>query len=314
MTYRERFLDLTRGLAQTPPVFIPLIGGLLTKFSGRSAQETFTDVTTLSNSLRDAQRLLRADVNLVLIDSAVFAEGVGADVRWNSESPEIVDAPWQSQISGLPDVRSGWLGLFLDALRRLKRTQADVGTGVILPGPAKLGGALQGSEFVSLLLNDDPYAEDVFDASGRYIAEMVKASSESESDLIVILDDTLPQLNTADKDLAEIGWGAVANLAKFYEKPLILTIDRTDVPSEGLKSLRTWGITARNWRSISGLKHTMVGVGITKEDLNSRASKMELPTAARSTFISTTSPSDSSTDLSQLRLLRDVLDEWPGGG
>lgn len=200
MTGKERIFAVMRGQESDLVPWVPFAGVHAGKLKGYSANEVYTDVDKLCESLREVKRLYEPDGLPVVFDLQLEAEALGCSLVWADDAPPTVSSHPLAEVDLIPDripsADDGRIPLFLEAMRRMKgavgETTALYG---LLCGPFTLASHLRGTNiFMDMMMKPD-YVHKLLDYTKKIALAMCEYYTDAGMDCIALVDPLISQIS-----------------------------------------------------------------------------------------------------------------------
>lgn len=202
MTGKARLMALFNGEKPDRIPWIPFAGIHAGKLTGAEPKAMLSDADVLTKALEAVRRIYQPDGMPVHFDLQVEAEVLGCELLWSKNAPPSVkthplagaEAPPITR--KIPQEYEGRLPVFLEAMRRIKKTAgADTALLGLVCGPFTLASHLRGQDiFMDMMLNPE-YVHALLD----YTKDVAVAVSEmyiaAGMDIIAAVDPLVSQIS-----------------------------------------------------------------------------------------------------------------------
>ena len=210
--------------------FIPWVFSHAARLEQISVREMLADPGRLARALHNAQSLYGYDAVTNVFDHTLEAECCGCPVVWGAEHelPSVLGHPLSSDVTQsdiLNLERNGRLPVVLEATRRLKITLGrTVAMVAVITGPFALADRLLAVSIMEGLEDSFEKAKSLVKFAGQVALKVCQMYCELEPDVVVIADDSLPQLAPEHFSLARSVFGPIWNTVRFYNAHPVLML------------------------------------------------------------------------------------------
>jgi hypothetical protein len=250
-TPRQIVKGLLQGTPPPRPLFLPIVFSLGAKVENLKLPAFLTNVTKITNSLRQIRTHLRSDGVACYFDPYLEAEALGATLQYATEArPPTLQWPQRTEIGELPEnlrspedaAKSPRVTVAVEVIQRLKLLMRDeplLCAGV--SGPFTLAAHL-----LDLRPEDVPPREDFFDATlelaAAAITQIATKFVAAGANVIFIQENIFPVLSAEHCDAWAASLAPAFNIIRFYEAlPVLLFSDEISFAANREV------VFARNW-------------------------------------------------------------------
>ncbi len=251
-TSKELFTDLfqMKSLIRVP--FIPWVSTFAAKLEQIPVQKMFSDATSLSRSLQNAQKLFGYDGITIAFDPTLEAEACGCEITWNDERelPVVVRHPLgegaEIEDFDISEIeKKGRISMALDAVKRISMLKGkEIPILGVVTGPLTLARFLRGDSFIPELENPSQETIELLELAQKINLKLCNAYFKLGVDAVVIAEKSLGELhndlmNTTIGPAFETIW----KVARYYNAYLIiLTRDCSEKHIEPIFRLQADGV------------------------------------------------------------------------
>lgn len=239
------------------PLFAPLTHALAAKVEALDIGECLTNPTKLAKGLQALHQALATDAITCVCDAAIELEVLGARTDWTSYPPRVVAPP---ALDGLnSEAIAERVG---KALRMAAAVEATRRLAATCPGEPALLAAFTGpaSLAVQIAVAEGDAApkhaafEAYLETGGRTVLEAARQFLLAGANVIMLLEEVLPERQTSSFDVWRSVINPIANLTRFHRAlPIVLASWTSEhlgaLPATIVPCLRLGGSTVEAGRS-----------------------------------------------------------------
>jgi uroporphyrinogen-III decarboxylase len=251
-TSKELFTNVFQMKSLTRLPFIPWISTFAAKLEQIPVQKMFSDATSLSRSLQNAQKLFGYDGITIVFDPTLEAEACGCEIKWSDaeELPVVICHPFgegaEIEDFDVSEIeKKGRIPVALETAKRMSILKGrEIALIAVITGPVTLAGLLRGDRFIPELENPSQETLDLIELAQKVNLKLCNAYCKQGVDAVVIAEKWLGKLRP-DLIHAMIApvFQTLWNVTKYYNAySLILTRDCSDEHVEPIFQLQTDGL------------------------------------------------------------------------
>jgi uroporphyrinogen-III decarboxylase len=251
-TSKELFANLFQMKSLTRLPFIPWISTFAAKLEQIPVQKMFSDATSLSRSLQNAQKLFGYDGITIVFDPTLEAEACGCEIKWNDkgELPVVVCHPL-GEGTDIEDFdiseieKKGRISIAVDAVKRIGMLKGkEIPILGVVTGPLTLARFLRGDSFIPELENPSQETIELLELAQKINLKLCNAYCKLGVDAVVIAEKSLGELHYGlINTMIAPGLETIWKVARYYNAySIILTRDCSEKHIEPIFRLQADGV------------------------------------------------------------------------
>jgi len=212
---------LLQGATPSRPLLMPIIFSLGARLQNVPLPDFLANPTKIVNALRQIRSVLKVDGLACYFDPFLEAVALGCKREWRADGSCTITAPCSPRTNELHQrlanglSGAGHIPVACDVLRRLRAMlKDDPALMVRVTGPLSLAAMLSGAQIENPV---SPQPRDLVEFAAEAIASVSKSLAEAGADIILLAEDSLPDMSSEICNWYESLLAPIANVIRFYE-------------------------------------------------------------------------------------------------
>ena len=232
---------LLQGATPSRPLLMPSIFSLGARLQNLPLQHFLANPTKVVNALRQIRSVLKVDGLTCYFDPFLEAEALGCKREWRADGSCAIACPSFLSVDELREQLKpadglsaiGGISIACEVLRRLKTILKDEPALMVrVTGPHSLAVKMSGDQIESAPPSP---SRDLVEFAAEVTASVSKSFAEAGADIILLSEDSLPDMSSETCDWYRSLLTPIANVIRFYEALPVVSWATT--PPESLAAL-----------------------------------------------------------------------------